>query len=460
MRDRTKRHTFLSCIFLLSPAGGGLFAQTNAEINAGLQFNFSNPGARSLGFAGAFTALADDATAAYTNPAGLTNLSKPEIALEGRYWRYKNVYQDRGHAIGNPSGTGADTVSGLVNAETTDNTKGLSFVSLVYPSNRWAVAVYRHELANFKASSQSFGPFVGGPPDFPFPIRFFPVRASLDLKIVNYGASLALKFGERFSLGVGVSRSEYKENSVVTRYHLIGGGTTPGEFYGPPNYADSNVLVHLRSKGKDSKVVFNAGFLWKIARQLSVGAVYRQGPKFNLDVTSELGPAAAGFPQIITFPGRFRVPDVYGAGIAFRPVELFTVSFDYDRVRYSQFTDNFADIGNRSEISKDFKIDDGNEYRLGLQYAFPIGTSTLALRAGAWRDPDHRVRYTGQVLPGDSLETRVDKTSFILLFRPGVTETHYAGGLGLSVGEHFQIDVAYDSSPVVKTGSASMVVRF
>lgn len=35
------------------------------------QFSFSNPGARSLGFGGAFVALADDATASFANPAGL-----------------------------------------------------------------------------------------------------------------------------------------------------------------------------------------------------------------------------------------------------------------------------------------------------------------------------------------------------------------------------------------------------
>ena len=45
-------------LFLAAPAA----AQTNAEMNAGIQFNFSTPGARSLGLGGAFVGLADDAT--------------------------------------------------------------------------------------------------------------------------------------------------------------------------------------------------------------------------------------------------------------------------------------------------------------------------------------------------------------------------------------------------------------
>src|SRR5439155_7323916 len=47
---------------------------TDIESLAGLQFNFGNPGARSLGMGGAFLGLADDASAAEANPAGLTIL--------------------------------------------------------------------------------------------------------------------------------------------------------------------------------------------------------------------------------------------------------------------------------------------------------------------------------------------------------------------------------------------------
>ena len=67
-----------------------------------LEFSFSNPGARSLGFGGAFVALADDATAAYANPAGLNQLTRPEISLEGRSWRYSTPFVVGGRASGLP----------------------------------------------------------------------------------------------------------------------------------------------------------------------------------------------------------------------------------------------------------------------------------------------------------------------------------------------------------------------
>ncbi|MCB1033930.1 MAG: hypothetical protein KDD47_08875, partial [Acidobacteria bacterium] len=88
--------------------------QANSEALATLQFNFTTPGARSLGLGGAFLGLADDATAAYTNPAGLTVLSKPEVSLEGRTWRFDTAYTDHGHGFGPPTGQGIDTVAGAV----------------------------------------------------------------------------------------------------------------------------------------------------------------------------------------------------------------------------------------------------------------------------------------------------------------------------------------------------------
>src|ERR1700751_2482658 len=69
---------------------------TDIESLSGLQFNFGNPGARSLGMGGAFLGLADDASAAEANPAGLTILRKPEITTEGRTFQEQQVFPTSG----------------------------------------------------------------------------------------------------------------------------------------------------------------------------------------------------------------------------------------------------------------------------------------------------------------------------------------------------------------------------
>src|SRR5258708_34957111 len=75
---------------VLAVAGLGLAAaagaQTNDEVFPQVQWNFSTPGARANGMGRTFIGLADDASAAVTNPAGLMSLTRPQV-----YAGYKNT---------------------------------------------------------------------------------------------------------------------------------------------------------------------------------------------------------------------------------------------------------------------------------------------------------------------------------------------------------------------------------
>jgi hypothetical protein len=114
-------------------AAGSVRAQT--ELPPTFEFSFSNPGARSMGFGGAFAALADDATAAFANPAGLVQLVSPEISIEGRYWSYSTPYVSGGRIWGPPAGIGMDSTAGLRTSSSDRDLKGLSFLSFVYPKD-------------------------------------------------------------------------------------------------------------------------------------------------------------------------------------------------------------------------------------------------------------------------------------------------------------------------------------
>ena len=54
-------------------------AAAQSSLQVPIQFDFLNPGARSLALGSAFVGLADDATAAWVNPAGLMELTRREI---------------------------------------------------------------------------------------------------------------------------------------------------------------------------------------------------------------------------------------------------------------------------------------------------------------------------------------------------------------------------------------------
>ena len=76
-------------------------------------------GARALGFGGSFSAIADDATAASWNPAGLTQLERPEISFVYRYSETRNRH---------------DSDLDSFEAETSRyQSDGLNYMSLAYP---------------------------------------------------------------------------------------------------------------------------------------------------------------------------------------------------------------------------------------------------------------------------------------------------------------------------------------
>lgn len=175
-----------------------------------LQFNFSVPGARSLGFGGAFVRLADDATTAFANLAGLVQLVRPEVSIEGRRTSYSTPYIETGRVEGSPSGFGIDNTVGLRTARSDEVVSGLSFLSVAYPRARWSVAFFRHQMADFELSSETQGLFAGGTNCCQE--RYFDYRTSNDFDFVNYGLSGAYRVSETLSLGLGVT---YVDASLI-----------------------------------------------------------------------------------------------------------------------------------------------------------------------------------------------------------------------------------------------------
>jgi hypothetical protein len=193
-----------SVIFVALSATQAL-AQSNNEVNAGIEFDFSLPGARSLALGGAFVAMADDATAAWANPAGLTILNQKEVSVEGRVWRFRNSVTAKGVAFGPPSGVGVDTIEGLQNNESSDWTGSPAYMSFVLPSNRWAIAFYRHQLSNYESSVVSEGPFArtrdftqdpAGEVD-----RVEPFTGDMRLTIADYGVGAGYRVTDRLAIG-------------------------------------------------------------------------------------------------------------------------------------------------------------------------------------------------------------------------------------------------------------------
>jgi hypothetical protein len=445
-------------------------AQTNQEVNSAYQFNFSNPGARSLAMGGSLTGLADDATAALTNPSGLLLLSAPEVSFEVRRFGYSNVFTDGGN-LGTPTNVGADTIAGITYGETDDSRFSPSFLSFTLPRARWAIAAYRHELANFETAIDTDGAFlqssavVGGSIS-----RLNPLNATLELKVVNYGVSGAFKVTDQIFIGGGVAFSQLSLSSrnerlcwtcKPVRFSASGQPLLdqPGELLGPPLNTASNVQFIETQEGDSVKPSFNLGVTLMPTPKVGIGVSYRRNAEFSVDIEGHRGPAVQVVPfqsgsvsdQVTT--GTFKVPDVFAAGFVVRPTlgasnHVLRLAAEVRRVMYSDLVKDFIISTDPGEVkASDFQVDDGTELRVGGEYLIP-GTATLAIRGGIWLDPDHRIRFVG------SPSARAAQ-----IFRPGDDEWHYTGGAGVTY-KSLQLDFGFDISERVTTTAGSVIVRF
>jgi long-subunit fatty acid transport protein len=413
-----------AAVLCIAPADSG--AQ---EAPPALEFSFSNPGARSLGLAGAFVALADDATAAFANPAGLVQLSRSEISAEFRRRKYSTPYTEGGRALGEATGWGIDTVDGIRTSRSNETTSGLSFFSFVYPGNRWSLALYHHQLADFAVSTEINGLF-GDAPEGGWR-RYEDQPSTTELDIVGTGLTASYQVSDQLSLGFGVT---YFSGTVENEGAVYSVDIFPDTFWERNSFLPHRKWLTSSFTTDDTDIGFNIGVLWKFAESWRVGAVYRRGPRFDYElynVAGPLHPEPEGTVVESVTDRSIAFPDVWGLGVAYRsPDGSLTVGFEWDRVEYSIIGETLdSPLVDTSMVA----IDDANELRLGVEYVFLQTVPLIAIRGGIWHDPDHRFRYTG------------DDPFSQALYRQGEDLFHVTAGVGIAF-KKFLIDLGADLS--------------
>jgi long-subunit fatty acid transport protein len=449
MKDQARSARAVWVMCLISAIGWiGAPARVEAQPLSSIEFSFSNPGARSLGLGGAFVAVADDATAAFANPAGLVMIVDPEVSFELRSWGYTTPFTSGGRASGVATGFGLDTVAFPLRSESTVDISGLSFVSYVYPKKHWSAAIFRHQLANFEFGLETQGLFGAGP-GVAGTVRTEIQTSQVDLEILTHGLALAFRPIDRLSIGIGLSH-------FATQTNFIGWDYLPDEDSFASSFAAATFrpdrlvqIVDMRSD--DTDWGFAVGLLWRLADRWSLGSVFREGSSSLLKLGLEAGPANPDFPEGVRyvdgFPLTWNFPDVYKLGLAYRSRDgRWTGALEWKRVEYSSVLESFLP----QQRDQDDRLDDADEIHLGGEYAFFAGTSVLAVRLGIWHDPDHQIRS----------ETDPAENPFITAILPsGEDELHFAAGLGLAF-DRFQIDFGIDISERVGTAALSTIYSF
>ncbi|NIL99778.1 MAG: hypothetical protein GTO30_08670 [Acidobacteria bacterium] len=457
MRRPTYRASAAALLLALTIAVPAVEAASDEEIFRDFPFNFTNPGARALGVGGAFISLADDSTAAQANPAGLVMLRRPEFFAEFNSQSYDTSEVQVTATIASPFFQGDLTASAASMPRTGVNP---TFLSYVLPFKKVSLGFSRFETLNVQTRTTNSFSIVGieaivaidptsgdatiigtQPVDF-----LLASEADLDARVTQYNFAAAFELGSKFSLGLtGVLGTADLDGGADNLFRDSSGGG---------NFPVLTLDYATRIDDTDTDFVYNVGLLWRPAGWMNIGAVYRKGLRFVLQETVlDEGVRAAEARDLYgrTFDNVLHIPDSYGVGLSFRPADPWTILIDVVRVEYSDLMDGFLSGLNRitfPETRLDFTVDDGTEMHVGVEKIFLSGTTPVALRLGAWSDPDHRIRAERAT------------NEFVPVFPEGERVTHYTAGFGLTLKQSIQLDFAADVSDVDTTAVFSTIFRF
>ena len=245
----------------------------------------------------AFVATADNPSAIYYNPAGITQLSGSNLR-GGLY----GIYYD-------------PTFRPPPDAQNSGTTYHLR-------KNEAAAAQFflTHSLTN---SPLSFGlgvyaPF-GASGEWPQDTGFRSVAISGDLKYFTINPVLALKLAPSFSIAAGMT-ADYAQLQMEQGLRAF--NTSPNRF---------------RFTGHGWSVGYNLGTLWQPHEKLSIGASFRSEADLTFDGHTDI----EQFPVIPSthLPARseFKFPWNVVAGLSFRPTPKWNFEFDADYTEWSSF---------------------------------------------------------------------------------------------------------------------------
>ena len=345
-------------------------------------FRLVEAGSKAMGIGFAFTAVADDPSAIYFNPAGLTQLQGNNIMLGATYVRLNGA-----------EFTGTTPLTGGATRSETQESLDL-FIPNAYYTRTTSDGYISYGIG-------VFSPFGLGQ-EYPSPSIFQNQITKIDLQTIVINPTIAFKINEYLSVGVGIDYlygklNNYDTNQGIFKTHFEGTGDAWGYNFGL-----------LLKPTKDLKVGFN----YRSPFRVSV----KEGDWTVSDNTTSSFPVGTTKASVdLTLPATAAI------GVAYT-LDRLTLSADADWTFWSSYKElKIVNTGFPPySVTRTKSWVDVCAVRLGAEYRV---TGPLALRAGFVYDPTPTPASTmGPELPD---ATRMD----------------YMLGVGYKVGA-WTIDVA------------------
>ena len=340
------------------------------DLNLGPDWNFTGVGARAAGMGGAFIGVADDATAISWNPAGLTQLDRPEASFVVR--GLAELYE-------------VDFNYGI---ETYEDEHGiLNFLSGVYPfefSGKQFVAALgaQRQLDLYSYFHEEFYEENGDETSEYFYETFSEGGSStITLGLANRLASV-------FSLGVAaniwVGEAYFESQDMVEidtlDYYYY------WDFYDRSDWTFSGmnfvIGAMLDLNYKNNPIPLRIGLVVKTPFDLTVDEEYLM-EEYTDNNGSIINPEPVESSDSYTLG----MPLIYGLGVSYRLGENLTLAVDLESRKFGETTlkEDYADLtGNDEEIIIMENLD-LNQLRFGAEYLFTEiwDFAVIPLRIGA-----------------------------------------------------------------------------
>jgi len=348
-------------------------------------FQLPDQSARAVGLADAFTAIADDASAVWYNPAGLAFQQAPQLSLG-----MVGVYMPP-----------VDFTSNASNPFLPQATAARS-------QRQHAVIPHLYMAYASPASRLAFGLGVNSPfgleTDWTGTVLADASTFSR-IQMVNINPVVAYQISEHFAIAVGLDYSYVKDidlnNSILTQHgHGDGWGG-------------------------------NAGLLYK-TDGFSLGVTYRSqiAVQVNGAVSSKLGGSASATTA-------FKLPDMLNVGIAWHPASAITISIEADWVNWGKYDQVALNYNRPITIPTGLPAPPLTRVRgiiLPKQWH-----ATISPKIGAsWHmndDIQFRLGYSFDPSPVNDRYAGPDL--------PLEDQHNFSAGFGFRAGKHFSYDLAY-----------------
>ncbi|UCD84495.1 MAG: outer membrane protein transport protein [Deltaproteobacteria bacterium] len=352
------------------------------EIAWGNTFDTFGYNSRATAMGGAFTAIGDELTACYYNPAALA---------EAEYIRAEAGYFMATTSLDFNVEDGSDELE-------VDDTKGFNLglaIPLGEAFGRWVVGFGFHkpqELAvrpRFHTASK------------PFYLDYS--NRTMEL-IVLPAIGFSPELLPELSIGLGISVFLNTEGSVISPSIPVN---------------DYKLALTESDLTMPTTMAIHAGLLYKLLENLRLGLAFRDELPIDIETKTILGSLEMNVVSVTLYS-----PRQIALGVTYVPLEKLTVAADLTWIDWSQYTPPFPDITGDLGESKPIETNFEDTFNPGLGIEYHL-YDFLDLRAGYLFEPSP--------VPDETLQG----TSNIL-----DTHTHiFSGGFGLFLGELCDIPV-------------------